>query len=211
MNSRKVLLLNRGESVVDIIDWVTAVCLLIKGNAKAPFGYDDHYKIPISANSAERMKKEGQFAVDVEEVDGVKRGFFLLPTAVVLVEYVHIPYKSAAVNLKNVLKRDKYECGYCGKKLTDSNGSIDHIIPRSRWDEFKKKGIAKGKHVNIWKNVVASCKKCNCLKDDRTPAEAGMKLGLKPFVPSRDFLIMHGVNAKTYETWSRWICFDDLK
>jgi len=209
--SRKVLLLNRGESLVDIIDWQTAICLLVKGNAHAPFGYNDYYRIPVSQQSAERMKEEGNFDVEIEEVDGVTRGYFLLPTAVVLVKYVHIPYKTAAVNKKNVLKRDRFKCGYCGKDLTDSTGSVDHIIPRSKWDEFKKKGIAKGKHSNTWKNVVASCKTCNCLKDDRTPQEAGMKLQIQPFVPSKDYLVLHGMDLSTFETWSRWICFDDLK
>ena len=29
----------------------------------------------------------------------------------------------------NILKRDKYVCGYCGKKKKPSNLVIDHIIP----------------------------------------------------------------------------------
>jgi len=209
--NRQVLLLNRGESLVDVIDWQTAICLLVKGNAKAPYGYDDHYKIPVGVASAEKMKREGDFDVEIETVDGIRRGYFLLPTAVVLVEYVHIPYKTAAVNKSNVLKRDKNTCGYCSKTLNESTGSVDHIIPRSRWEEYKEKGIAKGKHPNTWKNVVACCKECNCRKDDRTPSEAGMKLHIKPFVPSKDYLILHKINSKTFETWSRWICFDDLK
>jgi 5-methylcytosine-specific restriction endonuclease McrA len=209
--NRRVLLLNRGESLVDVIDWQTAVCLLVKGNAHVPYGYDDYYKIPISLASAERMKEEGDFEVEIEEEGEVRRGFFLLPTAVVLVEYVHIPYKAASVNKKNVLKRDKNKCGYCGKHLTESTGSVDHIVPRSRWQEMKRKGRVKGKHPNNWKNVVASCKDCNCKKDDKTPEEVGMKLKIRPYVPSRDFLILHGIDTETFETWSRWICFDDLK
>jgi hypothetical protein len=212
MSSRRVLLLNRGESVVDVIDWQDAVCLLVKGCARVPFGYDDYHKIPVSVQSAERMQEECEFEAVVEEEGDVTRGFFLLPTAVVLVEYVHIPYRAAAVSLKNVLKRDKNTCAYCGKTLSSESASIDHIIPRCRWDDMKAKGQTKGKHVNNWKNVVAACKKCNCKKDDKTPEEAGMKVKYcKPFVPSRDYLILHKVNTKTYETWSRWICFDDLK
>jgi len=211
MSNRRVLLLNRGETMVDIIDWQTAICLLVKGNAIAPYGYDDFHKIPISERSAEKMQSDGTFAVEIEDKGDYKQGYFLLPTAVVLVEYVHIPYKAAAVNKSNVLKRDKYTCGYCEKSLTESTGSIDHIVPRSKWYEHKKKGLVKGKHPNIWKNVVASCKRCNCRKDDMTPEEAGMKLKITPFIPSRDYLILHKIDTKTYETWSRWICFDDLK
>jgi 5-methylcytosine-specific restriction endonuclease McrA len=197
--------------MVDVIDWQDAVCLMVKGNAIAPYGYDDYYRIPISEHSAEMMQEEGNFEVEIEDLGERKQGYFLLPTAIVLVEYVHIPYKAAAVNKTNVLKRDKNKCGYCGKSLNSATGSVDHIVPRSRWYAFKKKGLVKGKHPNNWKNVVASCKRCNCRKDDLTPEEAGMKLQITPFIPSRDYLILHKINTKTYETWSRWICFDDLK
>ena len=207
--NRKVLLLNRGENVIDVINWQAAVCLLVKGNATAPYGYDHHYKIPVSISSAKRMESEGLFDVEISEVDGELRGFFILPTAIVLVEYANIPYKRAAVNKRNVLKRDKYKCGYCGKHLTESIGSVDHIVPQSRWHIFKAEGKVKGKHPNNWKNVVASCKKCNCKKDNRTPAEAGMKLLITPFVPSKDFLILRGVDLSTMETWDRWITIGD--
>lgn len=212
MSNRRVLLLNRGETVLDVIDWQTAVCLLVKGNASVPCGYDHHYKIPVSVKSAIRMREERRFDTVIEEdANGIERGFFLLPTALVLVEYVHIPYKRAAVNKKNVLKRDHYLCGYCGVKLSDSNGTVDHIIPQSRWEEFKRKGLAKGKYANNWKNVVASCKRCNNKKDNKTPEEAYMDLKSKPFVPSKDYLILRSINLETFKVWDRWLCFDDLK
>ena len=211
--SRRVLLLNRGESMVDVVDWQTAVCLIVKGSASVPYGYNDFYKIPISTFSAEKMKKEGNFDVEISLDDaGVKRGYFLLPTAIVLVEYVHIPYKRAAVNKKNVLKRDHKTCAYCGKELTETSGTIDHIIPQSRWKDFVKKGWTNGiKYVHDWKNVVAACKPCNSKKGNYTLEEANMKLLIKPFTPSRDYLILYGINTETYKTWQRWICFDDLK
>jgi len=212
MSNDRVLLLNRGESVVDVIDWQTAVCLLVKGSATIPYGYDHHYKIPISTNTAARMAEEGNFETAIEnDENGIERGYFILPTALVLVEYAHIPYKTAAVNLKNVLRRDKNVCGYCYKRLSASNGTIDHIIPKCRWEEFKRLGKTKGKHVNNWKNVVAACKPCNNKKDNKTPEEASMKMHVKPFVPSRDYLFLRGIDTETYEVWDRWICFDDLK
>lgn len=212
MSKRKVLLLNQGETVLDVIGWQNAVCLLIKGNAKVPYGYDEHYKIPVSVSAAKRMIEEKKFEATVEEDEaGIKRGYFILPTALVLVEYVHIPYRRAAVNKKNVLKRDNHTCGYCGKKLTSSSGTIDHIIPTSRWAEFKRKKKVKGKYANSWKNVVAACRKCNVKKDDKTLDECGMKLQFQPFVPSRDYLIFTTIDTKTAQTWRRWLVFDDLK
>lgn len=72
------------------------------------------------------------------------------------------------VNRKEVLRRDKYACQYCGhtKQLT-----LDHVLPRSKG----------GKHT--WDNVVIACERCNSRKGDRTPQQAGLILRTKPKAP----------------------------
>lgn len=72
------------------------------------------------------------------------------------------------VNRREVLRRDKHTCQYCGssKHLT-----LDHVIPRSKG----------GKHS--WDNVVIACEQCNSRKGDRTPSQAGMILRTKPKAP----------------------------
>ena len=86
-------------------------------------------------------------------------------------------WKLPPVNRREVLRRDKYACQYCGntKKLT-----LDHVIPRSKG----------GKHS--WDNVVIACEPCNSRKGDsealppsadRTPVQAGMILRTKPKAP----------------------------
>ena len=169
----KVLLLNASEEILKIITWKHAVKLMLTGKAKKPYGHDDEYEI--------------------KTVSGV----FRLPTALVLVQYVHIPYKNVAVTKDNVLKRDKFICGYCGKKLSSTTGTVDHITPTSRG----------GKHE--WVNVVAACKPCNNKKDSMTLKEAekkfGMKLKIQPHVPSRDFMVLTGIDTNTHETWTRWV------
>jgi 5-methylcytosine-specific restriction endonuclease McrA len=37
---------------------------------------------------------------------------------------------------------------------------------------------------NSWKNLVTACKRCNALKGDFSPEEAGMELNTIPFRPS---------------------------
>ena len=70
-------------------------------------------------------------------------------------------WKVPPVNRREVLKRDRHTCQYCGhtKQLT-----LDHVIPRSKG----------GKHS--WDNVVTACERCNGRKGDRTPIQAGMPL-----------------------------------
>ena len=208
--SQRVLLLNKNEMLVSVVDWQTAVCLLVKGCAASPYGYDDHYRIPVSVQSAVRMKAEGKFKTLIEQDEaGIERGYFLLPSALILVQYVNIPYRRAAVNKKNVLKRDHYLCGYCSAELTDKTGTVDHIVPHSRWKEFVKLGRVKGAYANNWQNVVACCRHCNCRKDNRLPDEAGMTLRIKPFVPSRDYLILRGIDLQTCNMWERWVKLSD--
>lgn len=98
------------------------------------------------------------------------------PSLVLLVpEHIRLTFASSErlwkvppVNRREVLRRDKQTCQYCGstKQLT-----LDHIMPRSRG----------GKHS--WDNVVTACQGCNSLKGDRTPAEAKMPLRNQPKAP----------------------------
>jgi 5-methylcytosine-specific restriction endonuclease McrA len=84
------------------------------------------------------------------------------------------------VNRREVLRRDKHACQYCGstKKLT-----LDHVIPRSK----------SGKHT--WDNVVTACERCNSQKGNRTPQQAEMILHTKPKAP------MHPAVAFAEQFW----------
>ncbi len=77
-------------------------------------------------------------------------------------------WKVPPVNRREVLRRDRHSCQYCGstKRLT-----LDHIIPRSKG----------GQHT--WNNVVTACEKCNSFKGDRTPTQANMTLRTPPKAP----------------------------
>ncbi len=63
-----------------------------------------------------------------------------------------------------VYKRDRYICGYCGKKVLKSKyRTIDHIISVKRWG---------GK--TTLNNLVTSCRRCNSHKKQRLPGEHGV-------------------------------------
>ena len=93
------------------------------------------------------------------------------PAVIVLKNYVRSRFMSYNCNRRNVVWRDKNICQYCGNKFIFSELTMDHVIPKSRGGE------------KSWSNIVASCKKCNSKKGDRTPEEARMPLIKKPFVP----------------------------
>ncbi|BBX30394.1 HNH endonuclease [Mycolicibacterium alvei] len=91
-----------------------------------------------------------------------------LPVSVGLREYVHVPYRpDNRVSREGVLRRDSFVCAYCG----GVGDTIDHVIPASRGGQ------------DTWLNLVAACGPCNGRKDNRTPAEAGMRLLWEPYEP----------------------------
>jgi 5-methylcytosine-specific restriction endonuclease McrA len=89
---------------------------------------------------------------------------FQIPKTVVLKKYVKLPDIMYRPNRRNIFLRDNYSCAYCQRQLAAEELSIDHIIPKSKG----------GKET--WENLITACKKCNCLKGDRTPEEAGMPI-----------------------------------
>ena len=84
--------------------------------------------------------------------------------------YVVVPYKELPFNRKNIFHRDNYTCQYCGKKGLPL--TLDHIFPKSRGGK------------NTWENIVSACPKCNTMKANRTPHEAGIKLLKTPGRPA---------------------------
>jgi len=169
LRKRKVLLLNASEEVISFIDWRKAVTLLYSGKARRPFNYEGEYEIRTSC------------------------GVFRLPFAIVLVEYVRIPFKRAKLTRENVFRRDDFCCQYCSCKLNANTATLDHVLPVSRGGG------------DSWSNLVASCKKCNAKKSDRTPKEANMKLLKEPAPPTRSALVMTFIDEETQEVWGRWL------
>ena len=97
------------------------------------------------------------------------------PRAVRLVRYIttHWLYRPAGFSRQGVLVRDRRRCAYCGAPAR----TVDHLVPASRGGEW------------TWLNTVAACSACNGRKGNRTPAEAGMRLRVEPYVPSRAQLV----------------------
>lgn len=73
------------------------------------------------------------------------------------------------LNRRNILRRDRYTCQYCGRQGGEL--TVDHVLPRSRGGR------------STWENLVAACRSCNLKKGDRTPEEAGMRLLKLPRAP----------------------------
>jgi len=114
-----------------------------------------------------------------------------MPSVIRLSNYVHLPYKKLQPSKRNIFKRDKYVCQYCGEKC--QSPTVDHIIPKSRGGK------------NVWTNMTTSCFRCNNKKNNRTPEEANMKLRSRPFIPSRTHIIGYQESNPNNKEWKKFL------
>jgi len=99
---------------------------------------------------------------------------FDIPSIVRLL--VSVPWRAQENRLrfsrKNLMIRDEGQCAYCGRSVDKHSGTIDHVLPKSRGGKTD------------YLNCVLCCKKCNGIKSNRTPEEAGLKLQVVPRKPN---------------------------
>lgn len=119
-----------------------------------------------------------EVAIVEESREGHQIGPYPWPVVLRLVRYVKTAYLYARTptwTKRGLLTRDRHICAFCGGHAD----TVDHLLPQSRGG------------LNTWKNTVAACSDCNNRKANRTPAEAGMKLRYRPYVPTRSQVLRH--------------------
>lgn len=99
------------------------------------------------------------------------RGLIRVPTVIVAVNFARVPKKRPKLCAKTIRERDGNRCQYTGKLLKPDEGSLDHVLPRSRGGK------------DAWENLVWSSKDVNARKGNRLPHEAGLKLLSTPRAP----------------------------
>ena len=99
------------------------------------------------------------------------RGPIRVPTVIIAVNYAKVPKKRPKLCARTIRERDGNRCQYTGKLLNPDEGSLDHVLPRSRGGK------------DTWENLVWSTKAVNARKGDRLPHEAGLKLLSLPRAP----------------------------
>ena len=111
------------------------------------------------------------------------------PSIVRLRASVAVPYKRIMISRKNILRRDRFRCQYCGSR---DRLTVDHVLPKSRGGR------------DSWENLVAACTPCNNRKGNRTPEEANMLLARKPFRPTHVMFIRDFMGTVN-DTWKPYL------
>ena len=184
---RTVLVLNRRWDPIQTTSVKDAIGLVAKGSAFVidPATFDRHDLISWGEVS-KAMKVVG---------DGLIRSQHLAivpPEVVVLTEYEGRGERSVVFSRKNIFKRDRYTCQYCGKQPGPEELTIDHVIPRSRGG------------TSTWENCLLACVECNKRKADKTLEQAGMAPRKTPKKPSWKTLAQVHPKARR-ESWEQFL------
>lgn len=118
---------------------------------------------------------------------------FPIPSIVRLGLYIKVPQKRILLTRKNVIKRDGHACQYCGEGRGEM--TVDHVIPK----------IYGG--ADSWENLVCACTRCNNLKGDKTPEQAGFMLLRRPRRPNQITFIQQFVGISDTR-WRQYLFLD---
>jgi HNH endonuclease len=133
-----------------------------------------------------------------EEDDCIKslHGNIRIPRLIIALNYKRIKRQRLSLNNKNLAKYFNYRCAYTGEHVPLEEGSMDHIIPKTRGGEA------------TWSNAAWTSKRRNNMKDNRTPEEAGLSFVIPPpkgppeLLPAQKIHMDHGVR---FPEWERFL------
>jgi len=166
LNKTIVLVLNRNWQAINIRTPQDAFCQMATNVATALDIEGDEHIRPVQWDE--------WITLPVREHDTfvrTARGAIRVPTVIVAVNYARVPKKRPKLSAKNIRERDGNRCQYTGVLLRPDEGSLDHVVPRSRGG------------VDSWENLVWSAKDVNQRKADRLPHEVGLRLIAVPRAP----------------------------
>jgi len=166
LNKTIVLVLNRNWQAINIRTPAESFCQMATNVATAleidgenhirPVTWDEWITLPIR---------------DCDNAVHTVRGAIRVPTVIVALNFAKVPKKRPKLCAKTIRERDGNRCQYTGKLLRSDQGSLDHVLPRSRGGKDE------------WGNLVWSDKAVNAKKGNRLPHEAGLKLLTVPRPP----------------------------
>ncbi|MFH1378546.1 MAG: HNH endonuclease [Planctomycetota bacterium] len=134
-----------------------------------------------------------QFASDSVKLIRTGRALFPAPEIITLRDYAGSKPRIVKFNRKNIFIRDRNCCQYCGRKVSSSELTLDHVVPRSRGGRAS------------WDNIVVACMTCNVKKSNRTPAEANMRLIRLPIIPNWETINFHAKRDTAPASWEAFL------
>jgi len=188
LNKSIVLVLNRNWQAINVRTPQEAFCMMATNVATAlEIDGDDHIR-PVTWDEWIVLPvREQDYAVHTV------RGAIRVPTVIVAVNFAKVPKKRPKLCAKTIRERDGNRCQYTGKLLKPDEGSLDHVLPRSRGGR------------DAWENLVWSSKDVNAHKGNRLPHEAGLRLLRAPRAPKELPVSALIRNAHSVADWKLFV------
>lgn len=190
-----VLVLNRFFMAVHLVTVRQAFLLLYRNCAEVVDQEDGqfaHYDFDTWQQLSVLREEINDLEIDLEWVQTVSHPI-QVPRVIRLTQFEQVARQTLRFSRRNLFARDNQRCQYCGRNLTISQMSMDHVVPRTLGGETK------------WDNVVCSCVACNTRKGGRTPKQAHMQLKTKPTKPNHHSLINISVTHVKYAIWHTFL------
>ena len=166
LNKTIVLVLNRNWQAINVRTPQEAFCMMAT-NVATGLDIEGHEHIrPVSWEEWITLPIRPQ-----DNAVQTVRGSIRVPAVIVAVNFARVPKKRPKLCAKAIRERDGNRCQYTGKLLKADEGSLDHVLPRSRGGK------------DSWENLVWSSKDVNTRKGNRLPHEAGLRLLTMPRAP----------------------------
>lgn len=154
--TRPILVLNKGWTPIDSTTVRDAFCNVMSERAFFidPVSYMAH-------NITDWMRQsipEGEFFIQAASAR------VRIPEIMILSGYSKVPVRKVVFCRRNLWRRDRQRCQYCGVEPPLDEITIDHILPKSKGGE------------SIFSNCVLACIACNLKKGNRLLTQTGMRL-----------------------------------
>jgi len=207
LNKSIVLVLNRNWQAINIRTPQEAFCMMATNvatgleieRADPPHPESDSFCTPHSAlrtGTVRPVAWDEWITLPIRPQDNAVRtvrGPIRVPTVIVAVNFAKVPKKRPKLCARTIRERDGNRCQYTGRALRPDEGSLDHVLPRSRGGK------------DTWENLVWSSRDVNARKGNRLPHEAGLKLLTVPRAPKEMPVAALIRNAHGIPEWGMFV------
>ena len=180
---RPALVLNRNWQPVNIATVARALILVWNENARV-----------VCPETYQLFEWSDWAALQIEDGEPFIRAVkqrLRVPEVISLTHFGKLPSSHVTFSRRNIFKRDRYTCQYCGIQPRPDELTIDHVVPRSQGGG------------STWENCVLACVTCNHRKADRTPEQASIRLRKIPKRPSWNPI--YSRHSLRMDSWQKFV------
>lgn len=182
--NRPTLVLNRNWQPVSVATVAKALVKVWNDAARVVDPAD--YQQYTWTDWSQLRPSEGEPFIRTGRLDRLR-----IPEVVTLTKYDRLPTNTVTFSRRNIFKRDRFTCQYCGCQPGSTELTVDHVNPRAQGG------------TSTWTNCVLACIECNTRKANRTPEQAGMPLRTQPVRPV--WRPLYAARHVRMESWTRFV------